>query len=230
MPPSPREFSGVLRRNVIRMPEVLNEATGIVVLGKRIRSLLFTTDVAIIRNHNADAVLAVYPFTPQPIISHSLILAADVPLFCGVGGGLTAGRRSLDIARDAEFHGALGVVLNAPTPYALITRVKRAVDIPVIVTVVSLDEDMEAKVAAGADILNVSGAAQTPAIVRKIRQLDAELPIIATGGRTDEEVRSVIREGANAVTFTPPTPAELFQGIMRRYREAASSRGESGTS
>ena len=64
------EFTGILRRNIVRMPEAIRSATGIIVLGKRIKSLLFTTDVALIRNHNADAVIAVYPFTPQPIINH----------------------------------------------------------------------------------------------------------------------------------------------------------------
>ena len=35
--------------------------------GKRIKSLLFSTDVAIIKNTNADAVIAVYPFYPSAI-------------------------------------------------------------------------------------------------------------------------------------------------------------------
>jgi len=222
----PPEFTGILRRNIIRMPPAIGAASGIVVLGKTIKSLLFTTDVALIRNHNANAVIAVYPFTPQPIINHSLILAADVPIFCGVGGGVTGGRRCVDIARDAEFHGALGVVLNAPTPDRLITRLKRTLEIPVIVTVGSILEDVKARLDAGADILNVSGAVNTPEIIRRIREVSREVPIIATGGRSDPEILSTIEAGANAITYTPPTPGELFRGVMERYRER--SRGGEG--
>jgi hypothetical protein len=222
--PAP-EFTGILRRNIIRMPEAIRSATGIIVLGKRIKSLLFTTDVALIRNHNADAVIAVYPFTPQPIINHSLILAADVPIFCGIGGGATTGRRCIDIARDAEFHGALGVVVNAPASDRLVARLKRLLEIPVIVTVVWEHEDIRARLDAGADILNISGAGNTTAIVRRIRELDREIPVIATGGRTDEEILETVAAGANAITYTPPTPGELFRGVMQRYREAKRQEG-----
>ena len=45
------------------------------VFGKRIKSLVFSTDLAIIRNVNADAVFAVYPFTPQPVITQALLMA-----------------------------------------------------------------------------------------------------------------------------------------------------------
>jgi hypothetical protein len=137
--------------------------------GRTIRSLLFSTDVALIRNHNANAVLAVYPFTPQPVITHSLVLAADVPIFCGVGGGVTGGRRSIEVARDAEFHGALGVVLNAPASKDLVSRIKRVLEIPVLATVVSPEADVPGRVAAGADILNVSAGAATPEVVAGIR-------------------------------------------------------------
>lgn len=225
MADAPPEFTGILRRNIIRMPEAMGEATGIRVLGKLIRSLLFTTDVALIRNHNANAVIAVYPFTPQPIINHSLILAADVPIFCGVGGGVTGGRRVVEIARDAEFHGALGVVLNVPAPHSLVGRLKRVLEIPVIVTIGSVTEDIRARLDAGADILNVSGGVDTPAIVRRIREVSHEAAVIATGGRSDDEVRATIAAGANAITFTPPTPGELFRGVMERYRKQAAGEG-----
>ncbi len=214
----PPEFSGVLRRNLVRIPEEIRRCSGIVVLGKRIKSLLFSTDVAIIRNHNADAVIAVYPFTPQPAITHALMTAADVPVFCGVGGGVTSGRRSIDIARDAEFHGALGVVLNRPAPNGLIRRLKRVIEIPVIVTVVSARDDIDGRVEAGVDILNVSGAQQTPEIVAAIRQRHPDLPLLATGGRDPQHIAAAIDAGANAITFTPPSSAELFRRVMEGYR------------
>jgi hypothetical protein len=80
-------FDGNLRRNIVRVPESINECTGITILGRNLRSFIFSTDVAIIRNCNADAIMAVYPFTPQPIIGHALMLASDKPVFCGVGVG-----------------------------------------------------------------------------------------------------------------------------------------------
>ena len=42
-------------------------------------------------------------------------MAADVPIFCGVGGGITQGKRVVNLGLDAEFKGAMGVVVNAPT-------------------------------------------------------------------------------------------------------------------
>src|SRR5674536_156896 len=97
------EINGLLRSHMIRLPDEIRDAGGIKVFGKKIKSFVFTTDVAVIKNTNADAVIAVYPFTPQPIITEALVLAADVPVFCGVGGGITTGRRVTNLALDAEF-------------------------------------------------------------------------------------------------------------------------------
>lgn len=187
--------------------------------GQLLKSFLFTTDVAIIRNTNANAIIAVYPFTPQPLISHSLILAADKPIFCGVGGGLTKGSRSLDLALDAEFQGALGVVLNKPTHNDFIKELKDKIDIPVVITVVSEHEDLKGRIDAGVDILNVSGADRTSHIVKMIRDLDPEIAIIATGGKNDESIMLAIEAGANAISYTPPSTAELFKAIMEKYRQ-----------
>ena len=45
------------------------------------------------------------------------------------------------------------------------------------------------------------------------------MPIIATGGPTDESITATIEAGANAITWTPPSCAEIFRGIMERYRQ-----------
>jgi hypothetical protein len=55
----------------------------------------------------------------------------------------------VEIAIDAEFQGALGVVLNQPTKNELVARIANVLEIPIIVTVVSADEDIEARIAAG---------------------------------------------------------------------------------
>ena len=143
------EFQGNLRSFMLRVPECIQNCTGIRVFGKRIRSLVFTTDVSIIRNCNADAVIAVYPFTPQPLITQAVMQAADMPVFAGVGGGLTQGMRVVDLALHAEFQGAMGVVVNAPTKNETVRELTRRIDIPVVVTVVSEHDDIEARVAAG---------------------------------------------------------------------------------
>ncbi|MBP1559434.1 MAG: hydrolase, partial [Oscillospiraceae bacterium] len=96
------EFNGNLRKHMLKVPEVIRKCSGIRIFGKRIKSIVFSTDIAIIRNVNADAVIAVYPFTPQPIITQALMLAADRPVFCGVGGGTTTGLRVVGLAQDAE--------------------------------------------------------------------------------------------------------------------------------
>lgn len=212
------EVRSNLRNHLIEVPSVIRDASGIKIFGKRIKSLVFTTDVAIIKNTNADAVIAVYPFTPQPIITQSLVMAADVPVFCGVGGGITQGKRVLNLALDAEFKGAVGVVVNAPTSNEIVSSLRDTIDIPIIVTVVSENEDIEGRIEAGATIINVSGGRNTSKIVKKIRDMFPTFPIIATGGPTDESILETIRAGANAITYTPPTTGEIFSNIMEKYR------------
>ena len=212
------EFKGQLRHSVIEVPECIEKVSGIRIFGRLIRSLIFTTDVAIIRNNNADAVIAVYPFTPQPSITHAIMMASEAPVLCGVGGGTTTGQRVVNLAMDAEFQGAFGVVVNAPTVNETIIKLKAVIDIPIVLTVVSGSTDVKARIDAGADILNISAAAQTPAIVADIRAKFPNVPLIATGGPTIESIEATIAAGANAITYTPPTSAKLFQELMAKYR------------
>ena len=61
-------YNGVLRSHQLSVPTSVYECSGIGIFGRRIKSLVFSTDVAIIKNINTDAVLAVYPFTPQSLL------------------------------------------------------------------------------------------------------------------------------------------------------------------
>jgi len=70
----------------------------------------------------------------------------------------------------------------------------------------------------GTSILNVSAAAQTAEVVRSIRARYPDLPIIATGGPSAESIQQTIDAGANAITWTPPSSAEIFKSIMAAYR------------
>ncbi len=208
-----------LRNKIIRVPEAIYKASGIMVLGMRIKSLLFTTDIALLKNHNANSIIAVYPFTPQLSIMQAIIHNASVPVFTGVGGGLTTGLRAVNLAMQAELSGAYGVVVNAPMKNEIIHQITEAIDIPLIATVVTPQDDFKGKIEAGAKILNVSGGKNTSELVRTIRKtVGREYPIIATGGDSDEMILETIEAGANAITYTPPTSAEMFGEIMKVYR------------
>lgn len=208
-----------LRKDIVKVPKVIREASGIQIFGKQIRSIIFTTDIAIIRNTNADAVIAVYPFTPHPAITKAIIEAADIPVFSGVGGGLTQGFRSSYMSMFAEAQGSIGVVLNGPTPLKTVEQVCKVVDIPVISTVTSKYTEIDAKLEAGVKVINISAGKDTADTVAFFRKKYPKLPIIATGGPTDESILETIEAGANAITYTPPSNGELFSKKMEHYRD-----------
>ena len=194
-------------RHIVRVPECIYDVSGIVVNGRRIKSLVFSTDVAVIANCNADAVIAVYPFTPTLQITKSIIEVSQKPVFAGVGGGTTSGPRVSKIA------------LDAPTKTKFVQELAEIIDIPIVLTIVSLDEPLEERMLhSGASIVNVSGGKKTVEIVKALRKIDKYFPIIATGGPNDDTIQEVILAGANAITYTPPTNGEIFKEMMERYR------------
>ena len=222
--------SSKLRNHILEMPKEIRKASGIIFFGRRIKSLVFTTDLAIIKNCDADAIFAVYPFTPQQSISDAIIKAASVPVFTGVGGGLTKGIRTVQLAKDCESQGAMGVVLNHPTSNLNLRSVARAIDIPVILTVASLNTNIADRLRYGATILNVAGGKNTVDIVRMIRKDYPNVPIIATGGNKPETILETIEAGANAITYTPPSIQEMFSQKMDLYREQSETQKARGLS
>ena len=211
------EIKGYLRDFRLNVTNAIYECRGIKIFGRRIKSIVFSSDVSIIRNCNADAVIAVYPFTPQPVITQAVMMVADCPVFVGVGGGLTKGERVINLARHAEYQGATGVVLNAPTSNDTIREVAKVVDLPIVITIVK-EDDIQGRLDAGAQILNVSAASKTPELVAKIRETFPDVPIMATGGPTEESIKATIEAGADAITWTPPSNGEVFRDIMDAYR------------
>lgn len=208
-----------LRKDIIEVPKEIEAASGMRVFGKLIKSIIFTTDISIIANTDADAVIAVYPFTPHPAIIQSITMVANIPVFSGVGGGLTHGTCSANISLFAEAQGSLGVVVNAPTPISTIKEISDNIDIPIVGTIVSEYTNIKEKLDAGVSILNVSGGADTARIVRKIRQDFPDVAIMATGGPTPESISETIEAGANTITYTPPTNGVLFSRKMEKYRD-----------
>ncbi len=222
---SPSPIEGRLRKAPLRIPSVYEECTGFTLFGRRIRSLLYSTDVAVIRNSNADAIFAVYPFTAQPSITEALLKVAEAPLFVGVGGGTTTGRRAAELAAVSEMQGAAGVVLNSPATPEMVAQVVSTVDIPVIATVTRFDDEACEKVYAGARIINVAAGKSTSEVIAQLRAAFPTLPIIATGGRSDETAHATAAAGANALIWAPPSITELQSDMMVRYRAQAEERG-----
>lgn len=213
------EIMSPLKQEIVQVPQCISKASGIKIFGKQIKSIIFTTDIAIIRNTDANAVIAVYPFTPHPAITKSIIEAADIPVFSGVGGGLTQGKRSAYMSLFAEAQGSIGVVLNGPTPIETVQMVCDVVDIPVVSTVTSIHTPIDKKLKLGVSMINISAGKDTAKTVKYFREKYPSLPIIATGGPTKESIEATISAGANAITYTPPTNGELFSQKMIKYRK-----------
>ena len=161
----PNPIENRISSSAARVPDIISCTSGITVQGRQLHSFAFTTDAAIIRNTNADAILAVYPFTGEPVITQALLTAAQAPLFVGVGGGTTTGPRVIQLAMMAEMQGAAGVVLNAPAPPSTVYDVARITNTPVIATVLTCDDELDEKIEAGASIINDVSGFRDPAMV-----------------------------------------------------------------
>jgi len=68
-------------------------------------------------------------------------------------------------------------------------------------------------------VINISAGKDTADTVAFFRKKYPKLPIIATGGPTDESILETIEAGANAITYTPPSNGELFSKKMEHYRD-----------
>ena len=123
------------------------------------------------------------------------------------------------LAEEAEHQVAYGVVDTAPIPPWVISEIKKRIDLPVVATIISEKQDIDERIRAGADILNIAASHLTPRVVAHIRADYPEIPIIATGGPTDDSIRETIAAGANAITYTPPTNGMIFSESMTKYRD-----------
>lgn len=213
------EYRSEYRAELVHVPEVIRRSSGLIINGRRYKSFLFSSDVATIMYSDADAVLAVYPYSPHPAIIKALSVVAPSPLAAGVGGGVTQGKRSETIARFADAYGCMAVVLNSAVNAETVKAVNDAIDIPIIYSVISKHMEIEEHIEAGVSILNISGGKETTEIVKIFRKRYPDIPIIATGGRTDEHILETIEAGANGISYTPPTTQQVFQENMEKYRE-----------
>lgn len=212
------EYRSHYRAELVHVPDSIRRSSGIIINSRRYKSFLFSSDVATIMYSDADAILAVYPYSPHPAIIKALSTASPVPLVAGVGGGVTQGKRSAEIARFADAFGCLAVVLNAAVDPYTVRMVNDSVDIPIIYSVISRHQQIDQHIEAGVSILNISGGKATAEITRIFRERYPNIPIIATGGKTDEQILATIEAGANAISYTPKTTQQVFQENMEKYR------------
>ncbi len=218
-----KSVQGNLIKAEIRAPQAAKACPGIELIGHTIRTLVFSTDLYIIRNSNADAVLAAAPFTCQPAITQALLQVSGRPVLAGVTGATTSGPRSVILAMEAETQGVSAVIANMSATPELIADMARVIDIPIVATVGVFDENLEKKILAGARIINVAAGRKTSEVVAQVRAAYPDIPIIATAGPTEETASAAIRAGADALSWTPPSSADLERETMRRNREMANA-------
>lgn len=213
------EVVSPLRSSIIEMPDIIRKASGIAIYGKRIKSIVYSLDVSLIANTDADAILCVYPFTPNTQILNAVSLVAKAPILVGVGGGLTQGERSARLASHAEENNATAIVLNGPVTVETTEMVRRYVDIPIIYTVIDKSRPLQPYIDAGVNIFNVSGGKDTVELVKWVREQYPDIPIIASGGKSDKSIEDTINAGANAITYTAYGMMEqYFHEKMETYR------------
>ena len=213
------EVVSPLRSSIIEMPDIIRKASGIVIYGKRIKSIVYSLDVSLIANTDADAILCVYPFTPNTQSLNAVSLVAKAPILVGVGGGLTQGERSARLASHAEENNATAIVLNGPVTVETTEMVRRYVDIPIIYTVIDKSRPLQPYIDAGVNIFNVSGGKDTVELVKWVREQYPDIPIIASGGKSDKSIEDTINAGANAITYTAYGMMEqYFHEKMETYR------------
>lgn len=114
----------------------------------------------------------------------------------------------------------MGVVLNAPVSNLNLLAVSKAVDIPVIITVIDEATDIGQRIASGCvDSQRSRGGANTPAIVRKIRTGVPRFSDYCHRRQQAGHIAATVAAGANAITFTPPSAPGTVQSDDDRYRD-----------
>ncbi|WJS96692.1 hypothetical protein NYQ10_09595 [Flavobacterium johnsoniae] len=215
----------IFRRNksidkALTTPEIIGKnCQGLVLKNENVKSFLFSTDMALIENNDADAILAVYPFPPSPKIIKTLIDFAGKPIVCGVGGGKTKGKKSLEMAIYAEEVGAAGIIVNIPFENKDIKKIREKVSLPIVATVTSSDYNfLKGKIDDGVTIFHVSGGANTSKIVKDISDKFPDFPVMATGGKSLDSIKESINSGSRAIVLSPPSNKDLFKTVMDKYR------------
>ena len=142
-------YEGELRKHSIQVPRCISECSGIRIFGRRIKSLVFSTDVAIIKNINADAVIAVYPFTPQPAITQPFCRCRRCRCLPGWGVASPMGRGRPASPPMPSIRGPLGWCATPSSPRRPSGPSKRRWRSPLVYTVVSEQADVAGEAGGG---------------------------------------------------------------------------------
>lgn len=208
-------------KNLAKIPtpkHITDLCKGLELQGNQVKTILYSTDLALIENNDADALLAVYPFPPSIQIIKTLIEFSNRPVICGIGGGMTQGDYAIEIALQAQQYGAAAVIVNQPFKNEDIAKLKEQLSIPIISSVSTINFDFKARIEAGVSCFNLTGGTNTLAIVEHLQHHFPHFPIISTGGKTIDVLHTVVNKKINAVVLTPPSNAALFRSIMDSYR------------
>ncbi|MFT3739957.1 MAG: hypothetical protein QM786_14490 [Breznakibacter sp.] len=220
VPPLPGWFrKPVSIPKALQFPKIIRDVCNGILFGNvPVKTILFSTDLALIENNDADAVLAVYPFPPSAKIMQSLINFSGRPVICGVGGGITQGKTAAEMAVSAEGLGASALIVNQPFKNKHIERIRKLVSIPIISSVSVSNFNFRDRINAGVDIFHVTGGNNTVDIINHLTYAAPCFPVMATGGKSMDDLKGVVNAGADAVVLTPPSSGELFRVIMDKYR------------
>lgn len=214
----PNPIENRISSSAARVPDIISCTSGITVQGRQLHSFAFTTDAAIIRKHQCRR-------HSRRISVHRRTSHHPGPTHRGPGPAVRRRGRwhhhrpaRHPTRHDGRDAGCAGVVLNAPAPPSTVYDVARITNTPVIATVLTCDDELDEKIEAGASIINVAAGRRTPDVVQQIRQRHPSIPLLASGGSTDESMAETIVAGANALTWTPPNAQEMQRSMMMRYR------------
>lgn len=210
-----------LQKKALSTPSMIQQkCEGLSIGNQQVKSLIFSTDMALIENNDADAVLAVYPFAPSPKLMKTLIGFSDKPVICGVGGGTTKGKKSLEMAMFAQDAGACGVIVNIPFENRDVERMRKNISIPIVASIASSEKTvLQNRINAGIDIFHVTSGKSTSEIVKGICSLFPQISIMATGGNNFGSIEASINSGAKAIVLSPPSNKDLFRSVMEKYRK-----------
>ncbi|SMC60720.1 beta/alpha barrel domain-containing protein [Moheibacter sediminis] len=210
-----------LQKKALSTPSMIQQnCEGLSLGNQHVKSLIFSTDMALIENNDADAVLAVYPFAPSTKLMKTLIGFSDKPVVCGVGGGTTKGKKSIEMAMFAQDSGASGVIVNIPFENRDLERMRKSISIPIVASIASSEKSViQNRINSGVDVFHVTGGKNTSEIVKGISSLFPYVSIMATGGNNFGSIEASINSGANAIVLSPPSNKDLFKSVMEKYRK-----------
>ena len=150
---------------------------------------------------------------PQPAITQALMTLSEKLVFAGWAAG-SPPATVVSLAIQAEYQGAMGVVVNAP-PRTRPCRCPARGGHPHCGDRGIGERGHPGPAGRRGQHPQRVRAGKTARIVAAIREKLPTVAILATGGPTEATIAETIQAGANAISYTPPTSAELFKSSWK---------------